>query len=190
LLDVGDKDVLHNVHAHHILNHHHYHYHYLRGITAAPKRSLGDVENLNQDVVEDTKGLLLNIVLDEVALVLRTTSGISNLRSQGGSKEAVEAIKLWQEVLDLRQDGLSARSIHEKHFFLLENPVGMDLRLHSVLGLEAKQGGKLKHGDLILSPICHPYKTLTIRIKVKSGIEIEDNIFVPIIIESHHLSHL
>jgi hypothetical protein len=90
-LDAGDEDVLQKVYASHFLNHHHN----SRGIAATLERSLRDVENLNQDVVEDTKGLLLNIVLDEVVLILRTSGGISNLRSQGGSKEIVEAIKLW-----------------------------------------------------------------------------------------------
>jgi hypothetical protein len=90
-LDLGDEDILHKLFTYHLLNHH------LdpRGITTAIERTLGDVENLNQDIVEDTKRILLNIVLDEVALILRTSSGISNLRSQGGSEEAVGAIKLW-----------------------------------------------------------------------------------------------
>jgi hypothetical protein len=89
-LDVDDEDVLHKVYARHFLSH----LHNLRGIAVAPERSLGGVENLNQDVVKDPKGLLLNIVLDDVGLVLRTSGGISNLRSQGGLKEAVEPIKL------------------------------------------------------------------------------------------------
>jgi hypothetical protein len=55
---------------------------------------------------------------------------------------------------------------------------------------EAKKGGKLKNGDLIRPPIYHPYKPLTICNKVKSGIELVDNLFVPIILEAHHLSHL
>jgi hypothetical protein len=46
------------------------------------------------------------------------------------------------------------------------------------------------HCDLILPPICHPHKLLTIRIKVKSRIELADNLFVPIIHEAHHLGHL
>jgi hypothetical protein len=41
-----------------------------------------------------------------------------------------------------------------------------------------------------LPPICHPNKPLSICIKVKSGIELPDNLFVPIILEAHHLSHL
>jgi hypothetical protein len=74
-----------------MLNHHND----LKGIATAMERSLGDVENLNQDIVKDSEVLLLNIVLDEVALVLRTCGGISNPRSYGGSKKEVEAIKLW-----------------------------------------------------------------------------------------------
>jgi hypothetical protein len=64
------------------------------------------------------------------------------------------------------------------------------LQIHSDLVLEAKQAGKLTHGDLILTHVYHSNKLLTIRIKVKSGIELVDNLFVLIILEAHHLGHL
>jgi hypothetical protein len=50
--------------------------------------------------------------------------------------------------------------------------------------------GKLTHCDLVLSLVYQPYNLLTIRNKVKSGIELTDNLFVPIILEAHHLGHL
>jgi hypothetical protein len=51
--DVSDLNVLHKVYAHLFSNHHHN----LRGIAIAAERSLGDVENLNQDIVKDSEGL-------------------------------------------------------------------------------------------------------------------------------------
>jgi hypothetical protein len=53
-----------------------------------------DVDDLAQDVVKDAKGLLMNIVHDKVPLILWTSAGISNPRSQGGSEEAVKTIEL------------------------------------------------------------------------------------------------
>jgi hypothetical protein len=123
------------------------------------KRSLGDVENLYQDLVKVSKWLLLLIVLDQVLLILRGRSGISNPWSQGGTKEAVKCVKLGQEVKNLQWVSLGTRSIHKVYLILLENPVSVDpsLRLHSQLVLEAKQVGKLLHCDLILPPVCHPH---------------------------------
>jgi hypothetical protein len=138
---VGNEDILHKLSSWHFLNHHHN----LRCLATTAKRSLGDVENLNQDIVEDAKWLIINIVLDEVPLILRTSGVISNPRSQGGAKKAVKATKLWQE--------------------------GVNLWLHSVLVLKATQGAKLKNIDLILSLISHPHKPLTISIKVECGVE-------------------
>jgi hypothetical protein len=68
----------------------------------------------------------------------------------------------------------------------------MDLRLqiHSELLLEAKQEGELMHCDLIPPPVDHPYKLLTIIIKVEVGVELVDNLIVLIILETHHLGHL
>jgi hypothetical protein len=63
-------------------------------------------------------------------------------------------------------------------------------QIHSELVLEAKEVGKLTHCDLVLSLVYQPYNLLTIRNKVKSGIELTDNLFVPIILEAHHLGHL
>jgi hypothetical protein len=121
--------------------------------------------------VKDNKGLLLHIILNEALLVPRTRCVISNPRSQGGTKKGVKAIKLWQEVLNLRMGGLGTWSIHKVHLFLLENHVGMDprLQIHSKLVLEAKQAGKLSHYGLILLPICHPHKLMSINIKADGG---------------------
>jgi hypothetical protein len=97
------------------------------------KRSLGDVENLYQDLVKVSKWLLLLIVLDQVPLILRGHSGISNPWSQGGTKEAVKSVKLGQEVKNLQWVSLGTQSIHKVYLILLENPVSVDpsLRLHS-----------------------------------------------------------
>jgi hypothetical protein len=92
--------------------------------------------------------------------------------------------------LNLRRVGFGSGSIHEKHFFLLQNLVGVNLNLHSMMVLQAEQGTKLKYGDLIASPICHPQNLLMISIKIESGIESADDLFVLVILEAHHLSHL
>jgi hypothetical protein len=93
----------------------------LRGIAAAPEGTLGYVEDLNQDVVEDTQWLLLRTEHEEVPLILGTSSGISNPRCQCGSEEAVKAIKPRQEVLDLQRVGFGTGSIQYHHLFILQN---------------------------------------------------------------------
>jgi hypothetical protein len=67
------------------------------------------------------------------------------------------------------------------------NPV---ILLHGKLVLKAKQTGKLTDCDLILSLVHHPHELLSIDIKVESGIELIDDLIVPIILEAHHLCHL
>jgi hypothetical protein len=44
--------------------------------------------------------------------------------------------------------------------------------------------------DLVLLPVSHPHKLLSISIKVLSGIELANDILVSIILETHHLCHL
>jgi hypothetical protein len=62
------------------------HHHDLWGISIATKGSLGDVDNLGQHEGEHGEGLLLNIELDEVPLILRTSCSISNPQSQCNSR--------------------------------------------------------------------------------------------------------
>jgi hypothetical protein len=76
--------------------------------------------------VKNWKGLLLDIELDKVPLILRTSCGISNARSQGGMEEAVKGKQLWQEVLDLWQTSLGARSVHKLHFLQHEHIIGVN----------------------------------------------------------------
>jgi hypothetical protein len=187
-LDVGDPNVLHKLYVRDIINHHYK----LRGITTAVESSLGNVENLHQDVVKNWERLLLYIILDKVPFVLGTSDGIPNPRSQGGIEKVVKAVKLMQEVLNLQWGGPDTSSIHKEHILLLENVISVNpvIRLHSKLILKAKQLGKLWDCDLILSSICHPHKLMSIDMKVESGVELTDDLIVPIILEAHHLCHL
>jgi hypothetical protein len=96
---------------------------------------LHKVDDLAQDVVKDVEWLLLllNIVEDEVPLVLRTSNGISNVRSHSSTEEAMEAVEIWQEVLSRRRVGDDSRSVHEEHLLLAQSPISVDLSLHGVL---------------------------------------------------------
>jgi hypothetical protein len=55
--------------------------------------------------------------------------------------------------------------------------------------VKAKQSGKPSNCDLISLPINHSHH-LAICIKVQSGIELIDDLIVPIVLEAHHLGHL
>jgi hypothetical protein len=143
-LDVSDESVLHEVYALHLLNHHHE----LRGITTAQERTHRDVDDLTKHVVKDTEGSLLNIVKNQIPLIFGTSGGISNPRSQGGTKEAVKIVELWQEVLSLRGISNCLESIHEEHL-LLQDPVRVDVSFHGVLVLQPKQSSNMHSGGPI-----------------------------------------
>jgi hypothetical protein len=64
--------------------------------------------------------LILDIKLNEVPLILRTSCHIPNVRSQGSMEETVESVQLWKEVLDLGRSGHDTWSIHELHLIKLE----------------------------------------------------------------------
>jgi hypothetical protein len=104
----------------------------------------------------------------------------------------VKSVQLGKEVLSLRRCCLGTRSIHEKHLLRLENVVSANLiiQLHCQSVLKAKQTSKLTDSDLLLPPVGHPHKLLCIGIKVKSGIELTDDVIVPIVFEAHCLCHL
>jgi hypothetical protein len=89
-LDVSDAHVLDKCDAEDLLDHQHN----LRGISTVPERTHRDIDNFTQDIIKQTKWPLLQIKQDQVALILRTSGGISNARSQGGSKVAVEGVAL------------------------------------------------------------------------------------------------
>jgi hypothetical protein len=46
----------------------------------------------------------------------------------------------------------------------------------------SSSSSELKHRDLILLPIGHPQKPLTINIKIESGVELAYDLLVPVII--------
>jgi hypothetical protein len=83
------------------------------------ERVPGDVDDLLQDKVKDGEMLLLHVKLDQVPLILGVGSGISNPRSQGGTKETVKIVELEKKVLSLQRVNHSTRSIHEMHIFWL-----------------------------------------------------------------------
>jgi hypothetical protein len=56
--------------------------------------------------------------------------------------------------------------------------------------LKAKQAGKSSNCDLILPPISHPQKLMSIDIKVQSGVELIDDLIVLVVLKAHHLGHL
>jgi hypothetical protein len=186
-LDVGDLDDLHKFYARDLL----YHHHDLWSISTVAKRSVGDVEDLYQDIVKICKGLFLIVVLNQVPLVLWVGSGISNPWSQGGMKEMVKSVELRQKVLNHRGVCLGTQSIHEVHL-LLQDVVSVDpsLWLHSQLVLKAEEVRKLPHGYLVLPPVSHPHELLGIDIKVESGIKLTDDFIVQVVLEVHHLCHL
>jgi hypothetical protein len=74
-------------------------------------------------------------------------------------EKAVKDEQLWQEVLDLRQMCLGARSIQELHFLQLDHIIGMNpsLWLHGQLVLKPKHPSKMVNHALILLPSCHPH---------------------------------
>jgi hypothetical protein len=117
--------VLQELNLRHLLNHHHD----LWGVPTTAKSCTRNADDLLKNEVENPKGLLLDIDLDEVPLILRTSGGISNPRSQGSTEEAVKCKQLWQEVLDLWCVSLGARSIHKLHFLQLEHIIGVNLSL-------------------------------------------------------------
>jgi hypothetical protein len=80
---------------------------------------------------------------------MRTSGGISDARSQSGSKEAVEGVELLQKVLSVRRLSFSTWSIHEHHIILSKDPLMVNPYLHLQLVVQTKQGGKLTCGDLI-----------------------------------------
>jgi hypothetical protein len=67
--------------------------------------------------------------------------------------------------------------------------VNLNLGLDSQLVIKAKQMGKLSNYDLIALPISHTQKLLSIGIKAQSGIELIDDLIVPVILKAHHLGH-
>jgi hypothetical protein len=156
------------------------------------KSSPRNDDDLLENEVKNRKGLLLDIEMDEVPLILETSCGISNLRNQGSTEEAVKGEQLWQEVLDLRRTCLGARSIHELHFLQLEYIIGMNprLRLHGQLVLKPKHPGKTVNHALILLPSCHPHQLLSSSIKVEGSIKLTNEFLIPIILEAHHQCHL
>jgi hypothetical protein len=83
--NVSDNHILHEGDPIDVL----YHHHDLQSVAIALKQTHRDIHDLAEDVVKDTKGFLLNIVLDQVLLILRTSSGISNARRQSGLEEVV-----------------------------------------------------------------------------------------------------
>jgi hypothetical protein len=104
----------------------------------------------------------------------------------------MKSVELRVEVLNLRQSCLGTHNIHEKHLFRLENIVGVNpsLWLHSQLMLKTKQTCKIMDCDLTLPPVDHAHKLLCIGIKVKSGVELTDDLSVPVVLKAHHLGHL
>jgi hypothetical protein len=113
---------------------------------------LHKVDDLAQDVVKDVEWLLLllNIVEDEVPLVLRTSNGISNVRSHSSTEEAMETVEIWQEVLSRRRVGDDSRSVHEEHLLLAQSPISVDLSLHGVLC--SKSSKVAKSSTVIVTP--------------------------------------
>jgi hypothetical protein len=104
----------------------------------------------------------------------------------------VKSVELGNEVLSLQQMSHDTQSIHEMHFFWLENIEGVNLMiwLHGQLVLKAKQARKPSDRDLISLSISLPHELLSIGIKVQSGIELTDDLIVPVVLEAHNLSHL
>jgi hypothetical protein len=69
--------VLQELNLGHLLNHQHD----LWGVPRAMKSSPRNDDDLLENEVENKKGLLLDIEMDDVPLILETSCGISNLRS-------------------------------------------------------------------------------------------------------------
>jgi hypothetical protein len=109
------------------------------GIPTTAESCLRNADDLLKDEVKHEKALLLDIKLNEVPLILRTSCRIPNVRSQGSTEETVESVKLWKEVSDLGRSGHCTWSIHELHLIELEHIIGVN---HSLW----------QHGQLILKP--------------------------------------
>jgi hypothetical protein len=124
-LEIGDLMVLQELNFGHLLDHHHD----LWGIPTAAKDIPGDADNLGQHEGEHVEGLLLDIELDEVPLILRTSCSISNPQSQCSTEEAVKSVKLWKEILDLGWMSLDTWSIYKLHLIQLEHFKSVNLSL-------------------------------------------------------------
>jgi hypothetical protein len=60
-----------------------------------------DTDELLKHVAKHRELLLLHIELDKVLLVLSTSGGVSNPRSQSRTEKSVKSVKLWPEVQHL-----------------------------------------------------------------------------------------
>jgi hypothetical protein len=56
--------------------------------------------------------------------------------------------------------------------------------------VKSKQASKVANYDLIHLSVSHPHNLLPIGIKVQGGVELTDDLIIPVVLEAHHLSHL
>jgi hypothetical protein len=75
------------------------------GIPTTAESYPRNTDDLLKHEVKHWEGILLDIELDEVPLILRVSSSISNARSQGGTKETVKSVQLWKKVSDFGRSG-------------------------------------------------------------------------------------
>jgi hypothetical protein len=72
----------------------------------------------------------------------------------------------------------------------MQSPLDVNLRLHLMLVLQAEQSGKLQHGDLIPPSVSHSDKLMCINIEVEGGVELTNDLLVPVILVAHYICQL
>jgi hypothetical protein len=102
-LQIGDLMILEELNPGYLLNHHHD----LWGISTTVESYPRDADNLLKHIVKHRELLLLDIELNQISLVLRTSGGISNPGGQSSTEKVVKSVQLWQKVQHLGQMSLS-----------------------------------------------------------------------------------
>jgi hypothetical protein len=156
----------------------------MRSKAIAAERRIRYVDYLHEDESMHIEMFPLIVGSKQVPLILRNGSGVSNPWTQCHTQQSMHYHQLRKEIVDPRSPVLSPLCIHEIHLSWLHDPLTVNLKvLFLKVMVKFQILSKLPQGDRIPVAIYHPGNLLPSIIKVKCGIELADDLNVPIMLK-------